>query len=218
MFLRDGAAMDYEVEELERESVYEGFLRLDSHRVRHSSFNGGWCEPIVRERLENLSAVSVLLYDPERDALVLVEQFRVGMMEQADPPWSLETVSGFCDRAHERPEQVALREVQEETGCEARNLTPIGSFFVSPGISVEQIHLYCAAVDSSRGMGVHGLAHEGEEIRVCVMPRAEAVGELFGRLCSASVLIAVQWLEANRQQLLARWAGQGVSGVTRTER
>jgi len=197
--------MEYDVEKLDQQSVYEGFLRLKSHRIRHRSFKGGWCEPIVRERLEDLSAVSVLLYDPHRDALVLVEQFRVGLMDQVHPPWSLETVSGFCDREHELPEEVALREVREETGCEAENLTAIGSFFVSPGISVEQIHLYCAAVDCRKADGIHGLPHEGEEIRVCVLPRSEAVAELFGRLCSTSVLIAVQWLEANRQRLLDQW-------------
>ena len=197
--------MDYEVEELEQKQVYGGFLRIGSYRVRHSSFRGGWCAPVVRERLEDLAAVSVLLYDPARDALVFVEQFRVGLLGQADPPWTLETVSGFCDRDHEQPEEVALREVREETGCEASHLTRIGSFFVSPGISVERIHLYCAAIDSAAAGGIHGLAHEGEEIRVCVMSRAEALSELFGRLCSTSVLIAVQWLEANRERLLAEW-------------
>lgn len=208
--------MDYEVDELDQESVYEGFLRLKSHRIRHASFNGGWCEPIVRERLEELSAVSVLLYDPHRDALVFVEQFRIGLLGQVDRPWTLETVSGFCDREHEPPEEVALREVGEETGCEASNLTAIGSFFVSPGISVEQIHLYCAQVDSRNARGVHGLAHEGEEMQVCVMSRADALGELFGRLCSTSVLIAVQWLEANLQRLLDQWASS--DGRTRTDR
>jgi ADP-ribose pyrophosphatase len=196
---------DYDYEHLDDERLYDGFLHISRHRVRHGSFHGGWCEPVVRERLEGLAAVSVLLFDPKRDALVLVEQFRVGLMGQVNPPWTLETVSGFCDREHELPEEVALREIQEETGCEARFLTSIGSFFVSPGISVEQIHLYCAAVDSSAARGIHGLEHEGEEIRVCVVPRAEAVGELFGRLCSTSVLIAVQWLEANRRHLLDQW-------------
>jgi len=196
---------EYAFEHLREELVYDGFLRIKRHWLKHASFNGGHCEPILRERLEDLSAVSVLLYDPGRDEVVLVEQFRVGLMDQVDPPWTLETVSGFCDQEHEVPEEVARREVREETGCELAALIKIGSFFVSPGISGERIHLYCGRVDASTAEGVHGLADEGEEMRVVVMPREQAADELFGRLCSTSVLIAMQWLQASRDDLLDHW-------------
>jgi ADP-ribose pyrophosphatase len=197
---------DKRYELLSSEPLSERFLKLHRHELRHSSFEGGWCAPIVRERLEGLAAVSVLLYDPVKDALVFVEQFRVGMMGEQEPPWSLETVSGFCDDEAELPDEVARREVVEETGCEVHHLTPIGSFFVSPGISVEQIHLFCGAIDSSKAHGVHGLEHEGEEMQVVVMSREQAMDELFGRLASTSVLIAMQWLALNREALLEQWA------------
>ncbi|MGB5669720.1 MAG: NUDIX domain-containing protein, partial [Sedimenticolaceae bacterium] len=151
------------------EAVYEGFFKLNRYRLQHSSFHGGWCTQMVRERIERLAAVSVLLYDPQLDTLVLVEQFRIGLMGTVDPPWSLETVSGFCDRAHELPEEVARREVVEETGCALRALTHIGEFFVSPGMSVERINLYCGWVDAGNAGGIHGLDHEGEEMRVVTL-------------------------------------------------
>ena len=197
--------MVHQVDLLETETVADGFFRLNRYRLRHTSFNGGWCEQMVRERIERLAAVSVLLYDPALDRLVLVEQFRVGLMGTVDPPWSLETVSGFCDREHELPEQVARREVVEETGCALRALTHIGEFFVSPGMSVERINLYCGWVDAADAAGVFGLSHEGEEMRVVTLSRDQARGELFGRLNSTSVIMALQWLEANRDRLLAQW-------------
>lgn len=200
--------MTQEYEILGNESVYSGFFKMNRYRLRHSSYRGGWCDEIVRERIENLAAVSVLLYDPALDRLVLVEQFRVGLMGNEDPPWSLETVSGFCDTAHETPEQVARREVIEETDCALRALTHIGEFFVSPGMSVERINLYCGWVDASNAGGIHGLDHEGEELRVVTMSRDQARGELFGRLKSTSVIMALQWLETNREQLLADWGWQ----------
>ena len=200
--------MSLEYEILQAEAVHRGFFKLNRYRLRHSSFDGGWCDAIVRERIEQLAAVSVLLFDPDRDALVLVEQFRVGLVDCVDPPWSLETVSGFCDIDHETPEQVARREVVEETGCELQALHWIGEFVVSPGMSVERINLYCGWVDSRHADGVHGLPHEGEEIRVVTMKRAEAVAELFGRLNSTSVIMALQWLEAHRDKLLADWGAR----------
>ncbi len=190
--------MDYRYQLIEEEPRYRGFLKLHRHRLRHASFRGGWCPEIVRERLEGLEAVSVLLYDAPADAVVLVEQFRVGLVGQVEPPWTLETVSGFCDRAHESPEAVARREVSEETGLRLRALDPIGAFFVSPGISVERIHLFLGQVDSAEAGGVHGLADEGEEIRVVVLPREQALAERFGRIASTSVLVALQWLELER--------------------
>ena len=93
--------MTEEYEVLQRETVWQGFFQMDRLTIRHSSFNGGWCQPIVRERLEGLDAASVLLFDPDRDELVLVEQFRAGLVGRVDPPWCLETVSGFCDRTRQ---------------------------------------------------------------------------------------------------------------------
>lgn len=201
--------MPRKFELLSNETILDAYFRMNRYRLRHSSFRGGWCNEMVRERIERLAAVSVLLYDPTLDRLVFVEQFRIGLMGTVDPPWSLETVSGFCDREHELPEQVARREVVEETGCSLRALTHIGEFFVSPGMSVERINLYCGWVDAGNAGGVYGLSHEGEEMRVVTLSRDEAHKELFGRLNSTSVIIALQWLEANRDALLAQWGATG---------
>ncbi len=181
-----------------------GFLKLDRHTIRHESYRGGWCPVIHRERLEGLCAVQVLMYDPQRDELVMVEQFRVGTMGQLEEPWILEPVGGFKD-VDEMPEQVARREALEEANCELLELLHIGDFFVSPGLSSELIHLYCARVDSSQAGGIHGLAHEGEEVKVVVMPAQQVIDELFGRINSTSAIIATQWFAANRDQLRQRW-------------
>lgn len=203
-------AMNKRYEILAEQVLSDRFFTLKRYRLRHASFDGGWSDEIVRERIENLAAVSVLLFDPDRDELVLVEQFRIGMMGPHDPPWAIETVSGYCDIVHESPEQVARREVVEESGCQLKALTHIGEFHVSPGMTVERINLYCGWVDASTADGVHGLADEGEEIRVVRMARADAVHELFGRLNTTSVVIALQWLEAHRDELLAEWGWQPI--------
>ncbi len=78
---------------------------------------------------------------------------------------------------------------------------------VSPGISVDRIHLFCGQVDASRAGGVHGLDHEGEDIRVLVMEAEQAIGELYGgRMNSTSVIIALQWLATRRTELQQRWS------------
>ena len=187
--------------------MHDGFLKVDSHRIKHESYRGGWCPEIVRERLEGLRAVSTLLYDPERDRVVMVEQFRVGTMDTLDQPWILETIGGY--RAEQEvAEDVARRESMEEANMALLELEHVGDFYVSPGVSSEQISLYCAKVDSSNAGGIYGLDHEGEEIKVVVLSLDEAINELFKRINSTSALITVQWLAANRERLKSKWSAE----------
>ncbi|MCB1791666.1 MAG: ADP-ribose pyrophosphatase, partial [Gammaproteobacteria bacterium] len=89
----------------------------------------------------------------------------------------------------------------------------IGEFHVSPGMTVERINLYCGWVDASTADGIHGLPHEGEEIRVVTLPRSEAVDALFGRLNTTSIIMTLQWLETHREQLLTGWGWAATSGA-----
>ena len=193
-----------QVEHLGTETLYQGFVRLSRHRLRHQSYHGGWCTEVVRERLEGLNAVSVLLYDPQRDQVVMVEQFRIGAMDGTRRPWVLETVGGYRP-PDEDPADVARREAQEEANCTLLALRPIGEFLVSPGVSTETISLFCGRVDASLAGGVHGLAEEGEETRVVVLSADEAIGAMFGRVNSTSAIITLQWLAAQRPALRADW-------------
>ncbi|MBU0499935.1 MAG: NUDIX domain-containing protein [Gammaproteobacteria bacterium] len=195
--------MSHQVEIIDSSQVYRGFLKLGSYRLRHTLFAGGWGRELVRERLEGLGAASVLLYDPDGDRVALLEQFRIGALEDGEGAWLLETVGGHIG-VGEDAEQVARRESVEEAGCELRALIPICRFWVSPGISDERISLYCGIADLSGIGGIHGLEEEGEDIRVRVVSAEEALAELYvGRANSTSILIALQWLALNRERLRA---------------
>jgi len=193
--------MDYKTEILQRETLYRGFFRVDRYRLRHGLFEGGLSQEIQRERVEGLRAASVLLYDPIRDCVVLIEQFRIGALECGEGAWLLETVGGYVGEG-ERPEEVARREVWEEAGCEVGELIPVCGLWVSPGLSAERLTLFVGLVDAGDAGGIHGLDHEGEDIRVVVMPAEQALAELYtGRADSTSIVIALQWLAMNRDRL-----------------
>ena len=199
--------MKYEVEILDTHTGYDGFFELKRFRLRHSLYAGGWSQAIERERIERLQAASVLLYDPVRDLVVMIEQFRIGALESATGAWLLEIVGGLIEPG-EHPEDVVRREAIEEAGCEVLDLVRICDFFVSPGTATERIHLYCARVDAGSSGGVFGVEEEGEDIRVEVLPAGEVIAELYGgRVNSTSSIIAVQWLAANRDALRRRWCG-----------
>ena len=193
--------MKYEYKILEKTEQYKGFLKLNRYRLRHRLFAGGWSDEIVRERVEPLRAVSVLLYDPGRDEVVLIEQFRIGALESRDHPWLLEIIGGHIG-AGETPEEVARRESLEEAGCEILELLPIGEFLVTPGTSGERIHLFCGRVDAANAGGIHGIDDEGEDIRVEVLRADEAIAEIYdGRINSTTGIMALQWLALHRDRL-----------------
>ncbi|HRD66793.1 MAG TPA: NUDIX domain-containing protein [Candidatus Competibacter sp.] len=198
--------MNYRFEVLDKTICYSGFFRMEKYRLRHQLFSGGWSPEIVRECLERGHAVAVLPYDPERDQVVLLEQFRVGALDFPGGPWLLEIVAGIIDHPGETTEDVARRETHEEAGGELLDLIPICHYLVSPGGTSESITLFCGRVDASQTGGVHGIAAEHEDIRLLVVSRAEALDLLHaGRINSAAPIIALQWLELNWPKLLERW-------------
>lgn len=204
--------MDKQVEILARQTRYRGFFQLEEYQVRHSLFAGGWSDTIVRERVERLRAAAVLLYDPLLDKVVLIEQFRIGALEDPDGAWLMEVVGGLVEEG-ESPEDVAIREASEEAGCKVVELLPICQFLVSPGTASEHVSLYCGRVDASSAGGIFGLDHEGEDIRAHVLSVDEALAELYGRINSSIPIIAVQWLALHREDLKRMWVGGAEHGV-----
>lgn len=196
------------VEVIERELCYQGFFSLERLHLRHSLHRGGMSPVLVREILEKGDVVAMLPYDPVTGTVVMIEQFRVGAIAKAPSAWLLEVVAGLMEPG-EAPEDVARREAVEEAGLAVRRIEPIARFFATPSKSSELTHLFCGEVDASGAGGVHGLAHEGEDIRVVPMPAEEAFALLeTGRIDSAWPMIALMWLRANRERLRRAWAGQ----------
>ncbi len=197
---------DDDVEVVEREACFRGFYQLDRLHLRHRLFAGGMGKLINRELFVRHDAVCVLPYDPQRDCVVLIEQFRVGALDKSVNPWLIELVAGLIDK-DEQPEEVARREAVEEAGLELAELWPLTQYYPSPGGSDERVHLYVGRCDSRGAGGVHGLDEEGEDIRVLVWSLDEALAALDdGRIDNAASIIALQWLALNRDKVRERWA------------
>lgn len=201
--MKDKHHADVEVAAVE--TVYDGYFRMDRYRLRHRLHDGGWSKEVSRELFERGHAAAVLPYDPVRDAIVLIEQFRVGAHAAGMHPWLIEIVAGIID-AGESPEDVVRREAVEEAGVTVTDLIPIGKYLASPGGTSETVTLYCGRVDASGAGGIHGLDAEGEDIKVMVVPAAEIAAMVAsGELTNATSIIALQWFVLNHQGLRQRW-------------
>ncbi|SDZ12033.1 NUDIX domain-containing protein [Pseudomonas sp. NFIX28] len=194
------------VDIVRREKCFQGFYQLDRVHLRHELFAGGMGREISREIFVRHDAVCVLPYDPQRDEVVLIEQFRVGAMGKTATPWLIELVAGLIDK-EEHPEEVAHREAQEEAGLTFSALWPMTKYFPSPGGSTEFVHLYLGRCDSGGAGGLHGLVEEAEDIRVSVWAFEDALQAVRdGRISNAASIIALQWLALNRVEVRGLWS------------
>jgi ADP-ribose pyrophosphatase len=195
-----------DIEISDQKKAFERYLRLDTFHFRHRLFDGAWSVECSYDVLRRGPAIAILLYDPDRDCVVLIEQFRLPALLAGSSPWQLEPVGGMIDDG-EAPAEAAIREIGEESGLVLLGEpVPIQRYLPSPSASDECLHLFCGRVDSRAAVGVHGAAEEHEEIRVVVKPMAE-IAELLdsGAVESCHTLISLLWLLRHRDRLRRQW-------------
>ncbi len=189
-----------------RETLFQGYYRVDRFHLSHDRFAGGTIGPFTREVLERGHAVAVLPYDPLTDHVLLIEQFRPGPVAAQDPEaWQIEIIAGIIDSG-EAPEQVAVRESQEEASCPLDELVQIAECYLSPGCNSEYCTLYVGRANLDLAGGVHGLSAEHEDIRTHILHLDEAMDWLaLGKIRTAPAIMALQWLALHRDELRDRW-------------
>ena len=196
-----------EFEVVDRETAYQGYFRIERYRVRYRQYSGDWCDPVWREVFERGHAAVVLPYAPDRDELVLLEQFRVGAMEADGGAWMLEPVAGIIEPG-ETSDEVARRETKEEAGLDVMDLMPALNYLASPGGTTESVSVFIGRVDSRRAGGTFGLDSESEDILSFALPFNDAMDMIMARPTKvASLVIAAQWLALNRARVRRAWAG-----------
>ncbi len=186
------------------ETVFQGFFKMNTLTLKHRLFGGGWSNSINREIFHRGHASAAVLYDPASDSIGLVEQFRAGALESPYSPWCLEVVAGMVEKG-ESPEEVIVREIEEEAGITDVKVIPITTYYSTPGGCSEQIHLFCALCDLSSAGGVHGLDEENEDILLHIFPADDVFTVMLdSRMNNAATLLGLQWLQIHRESLKNR--------------
>ena len=196
---------DEKVELIDHVVAFHGYFKVGRYSFRHSLFKGGQSPLVVREVFERGHAAAVLPYDPRRDEVVLIRQFRAGSYVAGIHPWGWETVAGIIEQG-ETPEDLVRRESVEEAGLAIGDLIPMHNVIASPGAMSETCALFVGRADTTKAGGVFGLESEGEDILVKVVPFAEARAMLDrGDIDNATAVIALQWLALHRADVRGRW-------------
>ncbi|MFS4437635.1 NUDIX domain-containing protein [Paracoccaceae bacterium GXU_MW_L88] len=183
---------------------YRHYFKVEDHKLRHQRYDGSWTGELDRAVFVAGDAVTVLPYDPVRDEVLMVEQFRLGPYARGDRNcWTIEAIAGRIDKM-EAPAETARREAVEEAGLKLDDLIKIGEYYASPGGFTEYLTSYLALTDLSDAGGVHGLDHEEEDIRSILKPAEEAIAMIgTAEIRNAPLIVSLLFLARERSRLRA---------------
>lgn len=194
-----------DVTSIDHKRPYAWFFGVMEEDLRFQRFDGSLGPQVKRAGFVMSDAVTVLPYDPRRDCVLVIEQFRFALwLRGAENCWSLEPIAGRVD-PFETPTECALREAREEAHLvlERDKLVSVGNVYPSPGAITEflfQFVALCDLPDSTET--VAGLESEAEDIRSHVISFEKLMSLIAtGEAQNGPLVLSAYWLAANRADL-----------------
>ncbi len=170
---------------------------LTRHRIEYRRRDGDWQEQ-VREVYEKGHGATCLLYDPERNCVLLTRQFRLPVWAAGRDPMLIEAPAGLLEGAH--PEDRMRAELIEETGFEVSDLEHLFDAFSSPGSVTEYVAFFRGTYHLKDKVAEGGGKEtEGEDIEVMHVPLDQALEMIrSGEIMDAKTIILLQELALRR--------------------
>jgi ADP-ribose pyrophosphatase len=141
---------------INKKNLYSGFFSLNKYEFIHQRHDGEWSGTVGREVFSGAHVSTLLPYDPIKKEIILIQQFRAGVLSRYDEDYLLEIVAGIIDEVKIQ-RKLPIRECFEETGCEVKKIYPIQSYFPAPGSSESYYHLYLGEIQAFDGERIKGL-------------------------------------------------------------
>lgn len=122
--------------------LYRGWSTLKEYTIDYQ-FENGEKARLLREIYNSGDGAAVLLYNEEKETVILVRQFRLAALVNGHPDgFLLECCAGMLDK--NTPEATIIKEIEEETGYRVSEIQKAGSVYATPGAHMEKIYLYLA--------------------------------------------------------------------------
>jgi len=147
-----------------------------------------------REVYDRGNGATILLYNREKQTVVLIRQFRVATWVNGNPDGRLlETCAGLLD--NDEPEVCIRKEAIEETGFAVGEVKKLFELYMSPGGVTEIVYFFIAEYSDAQRANAGG-GVEDEDIDVMEIPFAQALEMVkTGEIQDGKALILLQYLQ-----------------------
>lgn len=176
-----------------KEVLSEAWYSLYRYRFEYRRTDGRW-DSQSREVYDRGNGAAVLLYDANREKVLLTRQFRMPTYVNGNADgFLIEVCAGVLDG--EAPERAIRREILEETGFQIETLSKVGEVYTSPGAVTEILHLYTASYTPAMQVQTGGgKPEESEDIELLEFNYKEIIEYLRAGECrDAKSLILLQY-------------------------
>ncbi len=158
--------------------------------------NGTWSTQ-SREAYDRGNGAVILLYNSEKQTVILTRQFRLPTYVNGNPTGMLiEACAGLLDA--DDPETAIRREAEEETGYRLEHVEKVLEAYISPGSVTEKLFFFIAGYSENTTRTAGGGVDE-EDIEVLELPFADALAAVkTGEIQDAKTILLLQHLQINR--------------------
>jgi len=188
-----------QIKNIEKKVLSDNWYTLYKIIFDYRLKDGRWVQQI-RESYDRGNGAAILLYNDEKETVVLIRQFRMpSFLNGNDSGMLIETCAGLLD--DNDPDTCIIKEVFEETGYSINSVEKVMQAYMSPGAVTEIIHLYLGAyTDQMKVNKGGGLEEEHEEIEVLELPFSEALNMVVtGEIKDAKTIMLLQHLALRKK-------------------
>ncbi|ADU71701.1 NUDIX domain-containing protein [Pantoea sp. At-9b] len=186
------------VRNLREQLLSDNWYTLKKYTFEFLRADGHWQEQ-SREAYDRGNGAVVLLFNRDKNSVVLTRQFRLPIYLNGHDGFLIEAAAGLLDDAS--PEERIIAEAQEETGFRIQRIEKVFEAFMSPGSVTEKLYFFLAEYqDKDRSGQGGGLAEEGEDIEVLEWPLTLALQAIErGEIMDAKTIMLLQHLALRLQ-------------------
>lgn len=179
------------------EVLSNNWYTLRKYTFDYQRADGSW-ERQAREAYDRGNGAVILLYNKEKQTVVLTRQFRLPTYTNGNESgMMIEACAGLLDK--DNPEECIKRETEEETGYKVSSVKKIFEAYMSPGSVTEILYFFVAEYsDDMKVSDGGGCATEQENIEVMEIPFREAVQMVAnGAINDAKTIMLIQYAQIN---------------------
>ncbi|GAB7257355.1 NUDIX domain-containing protein [uncultured Polaribacter sp.] len=183
------------VKNIEKTVLSDNYYTLFKFNFDYQKSDGTWVKP-MREVYERGHGAGILLYNIQKQTVILIKQFRFPtFVHDNDDGFLVEIPAGLLDQ--DNPEQCIIRETEEEVGIRLKSVKKVYEGYSSPGVLTEKMHFFVAEYsDDMKVSEGGGLASENEDIEVLEIPFTEAIDMLNnGKIEDTRTIVLLQYAQ-----------------------